>query len=181
MKTRNRVAPSAPPRTDSPSMAWCRFVSAACLDFDWSQVAADTIRDPRLAAVVAKGLESVGRYIQREIDRVEANAVAYAATTTPDPLPENDDDDPAPPVVDEPSDAAEHHNETPPIVVDERTAAAASLLGVDVGATEDQVRAALRARLASSKLHPEHGGDGEAAKELIAAKNLLVEQARSRR
>jgi hypothetical protein len=55
---------------------------------------------------------------------------------------------------------------------------AANLLGVELDATEDEIRAALRDRLASSRLHPDQGGDGEAAKELIAAKNLLVERAR---
>jgi hypothetical protein len=56
---------------------------------------------------------------------------------------------------------------------------AAELLGVPLDATEDVIRAALRARLATSRLHPDHGGDGVAATELIAAKNLLVERARS--
>lgn len=55
---------------------------------------------------------------------------------------------------------------------------AAELLGVPLDATEDVIRAALRARLATSRLHPDHGGDGKAATELIAAKNLLVERAR---
>jgi hypothetical protein len=56
---------------------------------------------------------------------------------------------------------------------------AAALLDVPLDATEDVIRAALRARLATSRLHPDHGGDGEAAKELIAAKNLLIERART--
>jgi hypothetical protein len=55
---------------------------------------------------------------------------------------------------------------------------AATLLGVSVDAGEDEIRAALRARLASSRLHPDQGGDGEEAKRLIAAKNLLVERQR---
>jgi len=181
MKARKHVAPPAPPRSDSPSMTWCRFVSAACLDFDWSQVAADTIRDPRLAAVVAKGLGSLGRYIQKEIDRVDAHTVDATPPTPTDALPDDDDDSP-PLDADEPSDTSEQRNEPPKsLVVDEKAAAAAALLAVDVDATEDEVRAALRARLASSKLHPDQGGDGEAAKQLIAAKNLLIERAKAGR
>ncbi len=62
--------------------------------------------------------------------------------------------------------------------VDSDAQRAANLLGVELDATEDEVRSALRDRLASSRLHPDQGGDGEAAKELIAAKNLLIERAR---
>jgi GNAT superfamily N-acetyltransferase len=40
-------------------------------------------------------------------------------------------------------------------------------------------RAALRSRLSASRLHPDQGGDGEEAKRLIAAKNLLVERLRA--
>src|SRR4051812_4153218 len=54
---------------------------------------------------------------------------------------------------------------------------AASLLGVTLDASPDEIRAALRSKFAESRLHPDHGGDGEQAKELIAAKNLLVERA----
>ena len=50
---------------------------------------------------------------------------------------------------------------------------AAALLGVSMDATATQLRAALRARLSSSRIHPDHGGDGE------ADKNLLVGRARS--
>jgi hypothetical protein len=55
---------------------------------------------------------------------------------------------------------------------------AAALLGVSLGASADEVRAALRRKLGASRLHPDQGGDGEHAKRLIAAKNLLVERAR---
>ncbi len=56
--------------------------------------------------------------------------------------------------------------------------AAAALLGVALDASIDEIRAALRRKLGASGLHPDHGGDGEQAKRLIAAKNLLVERAR---
>lgn len=55
---------------------------------------------------------------------------------------------------------------------------AAAALGVAATATEDEIRAALRAHLASSRLHPDHGGDGVEASRLIAAKNLLIERAK---
>jgi hypothetical protein len=180
MSKRKSAAPSV--LSDSPSITWCRLVSAACLDFDWSQIAADTIQDPRIAAVVAKGLQSLGRYIDGEIKRAEDAAAA------PPPMPvqsadEADDVDDAdargpdeqpPPIADSPAD-------DPPPVIDERAAAAAALLGVAIDATEDEIRSALRSRLASSRLHPDHGGDGEQAKNLIAAKNLLIERARAAR
>jgi hypothetical protein len=54
-------------------------------------------------------------------------------------------------------------------------------LGVGTDASPDEVRAALRARLSASPLHPDHGGDGEQAKRLIAAKNHLIERARAAR
>lgn len=60
-------------------------------------------------------------------------------------------------------------------------AAAAALLGVSPEASEDAIRAALRERLSASRLHPDHGGDGEEASRLIAARNRLVELARQRR
>ena len=72
---------------------------------------------------------------------------------------------------------AEYFDEAPE--VDEDARQAADLLGIDVDATPDQVRAALRARLAKSRIHPDQGGDGEEARQLIAAKNLLVERAQA--
>jgi hypothetical protein len=60
---------------------------------------------------------------------------------------------------------------------DERAATAAALLGVDLTASADEVRRALRARVFEARIHPDHGGNEETAKQLIAAKNLLVELA----
>jgi hypothetical protein len=53
---------------------------------------------------------------------------------------------------------------------------AAKVLGVSVDATADEIRAALRARMAETRAHPDQGGDGEEAKRLIAAKNLLIQR-----
>ena len=61
---------------------------------------------------------------------------------------------------------------------DEERIEAAEILGVDAGASPDEVRAALRRRLEVERLHPDQGGDEESAKRLIAAKNLLIQRAR---
>jgi hypothetical protein len=134
--------------------------------------------------MVGEAFRMIGTTIERDIVRADAEAAAAARATMPPPPPpaqpaEAPDEEPAdaakPPRVDTATD------ETPVIIVDEKAASAASLLGVDAAATEDEIRAALRARLSSSKLHPDQGGDGEEAKRLIAAKNLLIERARARR
>ena len=57
---------------------------------------------------------------------------------------------------------------------------AAILLGVDVDASESEVRAALRAHLTLSRLHPDHGGDHAKTALLLTARNLLIGRARSR-
>jgi hypothetical protein len=69
----------------------------------------------------------------------------------------------------------------PPVVFDPELVQAAELLGVKPDATEDEIRAALRRHLATSGLHPDHGGDGEQAKRFIAAKNLMIDRARKAR
>jgi hypothetical protein len=55
---------------------------------------------------------------------------------------------------------------------------ARAILNVAVDASPDEIRAALRSKLRDSRLHPDQGGDGEEAKRLIAAQNLLLERAR---
>jgi hypothetical protein len=51
---------------------------------------------------------------------------------------------------------------------------ARSLLGVTAFDGPDEIRKALRTKLAASALHPDQGGNGEEATKLIAAKNLLI-------
>ena len=74
-------------------------------------------------------------------------------------------------------------DETDEPTADEATADeldAAQHLGISVDASADEVRAALRERLASSRIHPDQGGPLAAASRLIAAKNLLCDRARRR-
>jgi hypothetical protein len=67
---------------------------------------------------------------------------------------------------------------TPPIVEMPRTPAdAATLLGVAIDAGADEIRAALRAKMAHG-VHPDHGGDARIAQQFIAAKNLLIDNLR---
>jgi hypothetical protein len=56
-------------------------------------------------------------------------------------------------------------------------AEAAKLLAIDVDASPDEIRAALRAKMSAGGVHPDHGGDERVAKRLIAARNLLIERA----
>ncbi|MCU1280969.1 MAG: hypothetical protein JWM53_4515 [bacterium] len=57
---------------------------------------------------------------------------------------------------------------------------AADHLGISVDASADEVRAALRERIAASRIHPDQGGAHADAARLIAAKNLLCDRARRR-
>jgi hypothetical protein len=57
---------------------------------------------------------------------------------------------------------------------------AAIIIGVELDATEAEIRAALRQQLRETQLHPDHGGDADGAKSLVAAQNLLIERARRR-
>ena len=66
----------------------------------------------------------------------------------------------------------------PTVMVVDPFVDAAKVLGVELTADADEIRAALRRRMSESRVHPDHGGDGDLAKKLIAAKNLLVERIR---
>jgi hypothetical protein len=64
----------------------------------------------------------------------------------------------------------------PPWTNAPRVVAAAWRLGVEVTATADEVRAAMRKKMVTANAHPDQGGDPAVAKEIIAAKNLLIER-----
>src|SRR5215831_7235153 len=51
---------------------------------------------------------------------------------------------------------------------------AAILLGVSIDASADEIRSAFRTRL--REIHPDHGGDAEATRRLIAARDLMMER-----
>jgi len=59
---------------------------------------------------------------------------------------------------------------------DDDSLAAAMLLEVNLDASADEIRRALRRKLSVQRLHPDQGGNGVAAVRLIAAKNLLIER-----
>lgn len=59
---------------------------------------------------------------------------------------------------------------------DDDVLAAAILLEVNIDASADEIRRALRRKLSILRLHPDHGGNGVEAARLIAAKNLLIER-----
>ena len=83
-----------------------------------------------------------------------------------------------------PTDVGETDDETDDEKSDDEATAdeldAAKQLGIRVDASADEVRAALRERIAASRIHPDHGGAHAAAARLIAAKNLLCDRARRR-
>lgn len=72
---------------------------------------------------------------------------------------------------------AEHT--TAPDPAGDEAMSAATLLGVPLDAGVDEIRAALRTKLSATRLHPDHGGNESEAKRFIAAKNFLVERART--
>jgi hypothetical protein len=150
---------------------WRRVVSTACLKCDWTSVARVALGSNELAAMVGEALRMIGRSIEADIARVQPEEPPPPPIES---IPSVDES----PKADTPRVEAEAPK--PPIsAADEAAVNAAELLGIAVDATADEIRAALRARLSSSKLHPDQGGDGEEAKRLIAAKNLLVERIRA--
>jgi hypothetical protein len=140
---------------------------AAPVGVDWREVARSALGSAFLAGLLGGALHVLGRVIEAEARaavehmRDAGGAVDGGAETAADA-----DADEAP-------QEEEHEGDD----LDE-AAEAAQLLGVGLDASESEIRAALRARLTDSRMHPDHGGDGEEAKRLIAARNLLVERAR---
>jgi DnaJ homolog subfamily C member 19 len=63
---------------------------------------------------------------------------------------------------------------------DPETAHAEVMLGVSPDASEAEIRAALRAKLIETRAHPDHGGNAESTRRLIAARDLLLERVRER-
>jgi len=61
-----------------------------------------------------------------------------------------------------------------PSLPDRAAVDAAALLDVPLDASAPQIRAALRSKLSASRAHPDHGGDDEETRRLIAARDLLL-------
>jgi hypothetical protein len=63
---------------------------------------------------------------------------------------------------------------------DDAAVAAALLLEVNLDASADEIRRALHRKLSIARLHPDQGGNGTRAAQLIAAKKLLIERQKKR-
>jgi hypothetical protein len=124
---------------------------------DWGEVARAALGSAFVAGILTGALHVLGKVLDAE--DIEERRDASPETDMPDD--------------------ADMEGEDQVADVDDDAQRAAAVLGVDLNASADEIRAALRARLADSQIHPDQGGDGEEAKELIAAKNLLIERARA--
>src|SRR5439155_16550453 len=122
---------------------------------------------PLLAALVGSAAVVIGKLVERELNA--------EPTPSPDPAVEPDIIDVVFEVLPEVepitgptiADDEPRAESRPAAPVDPQLAAAAALLGVTIDASADEIRAALRAALSSSRLHPDHGGDGAMGKRLI--------------
>jgi hypothetical protein len=154
---------------------------AAPLAINWREIARAAFGSAIVAGLVGGALHALGKVIEAELD-AEAKRLRDATSGL------HVDDVIGPGAVHEPAPGAFHTDvdgareddnapgdDNPP----DAAAEAAALLGVPLDASVDEIRAALRAHLTLSRLHPDQGGDGEEAKKLIAAKNSLVERARA--
>jgi hypothetical protein len=180
MTSRIESAPSAP----SPTAAIDRRETArtTALEVDWTKAAQAAFGSALFAGLIGGAVYVISKVMEADTHATTDQAPNDGAYTpfiyaTSDDV---DDDDLAEDAPGDEHEDDEAHAEVAPItVIDEKMAQAAAALGIAASASEDEVRAALRARLSSSRLHPDHGGDGEQAKRLIAAKNLLIERARA--
>lgn len=184
MSTGNDNGPAAP--TPPAAIDWRKVARATCLEVDWSKVAHSALGSVFLAGLVGGALHVIGKVIEAEIRADAETARSDAAEALADEcerIADTIDGDADEASADDSASAGEAEpdaDETEPApFVDDKAAHAAALLGVDANASEDEIRAALRSLLSGSRLHPDHGGDGEEAKRLIAAKNLLIERARA--
>lgn len=136
---------------------------------DWAELRRTALGPALVAGVVGGALYVIGKMVEADIR--QRTAVRDAA-----PAPAAGDEQTSDAVGEAPADVG--GSECDADDADDDAVRAALLLGVQLDATQDQIRAALRAHLTFSRLHPDHGGDSEEAKCLIAAKNLLIERAR---
>jgi hypothetical protein len=171
MSTKNE--PTAPSAVQS-GFDWHEFARGTCTRVDWTTIAQRALGSATLALLVGGAVNVIGRAIEADMRAKRVAAAARAAAEADiidaeyEAMPEIE---PAPASAS--SDAADPKAQAAQ-PIDRDAAAAATILGVAVDASADEIRAALRRALSESRLHPDHGGDGEEAKRLIAAKNLLI-------
>ena len=169
--TTKASSPGAPPPT---TVSWRDVVLAVCTQVDWKAIATAALDSRPLGeafgesvVLIANVLVAEGRKPKRKRSPPTKQRPTVDA---PRPQP--------PPVEDAPPAVGEAEQSKAP-AVDHAVSEAALLLGLSVEATETQIRSALRKRLSESRAHPDHGGDGEHAKRLIAARDLLLTHVRS--
>ena len=175
MNTKPSAATAPPPGT----VTWRDVVLAACKQVDWKAIATAALDSPGLGELfgesvilIANVFAAEGRKPRRPrpSPAKKARRVIKDSPTEP-PTPK--------------AEAQAPDVETPevptPQPVDAAVLTAAAMLDVTVDATEQQIRSALRARLSESRAHPDHGGDGDHAKRLIGARELLLKHVRSQR
>jgi hypothetical protein len=166
------------PSAERSGIDWRKIASATCTKVDWTTVAQRALGSATLAMLVGGAVAVIGRAIEADLQARKAGQaqaadepsvidVPYEVVSDAAPIPE--------PTVRDDDTAVSEEIQAPPIDVE--AANAAALLGIAIDASADEVRAALRRALSASRLHPDHGGDGEQAKVLIAAKNLLIDRA----
>ena len=126
-------------------------------DIDWNEVARKALGSAVLAAFVGGAMQVLGDVIRAELKAAPKRTHGGGAA----PVEE----------------AVESEQ---PVACRDEFEKAGEVLGVDPEAGQSEIRAALRARLAESRVHPDQGGDPEEAKRLIAAQNLLLDYARFR-
>jgi hypothetical protein len=110
----------------------------------------DHLADIALGATVALGVVAGGLHLWAWAQRREADRVRAAE-------------------LDDSLASAADQTEIDPGVIE-----AAALLGISPMANRADVRAALRTRLSTDAIHPDQGGDAEAARRLIEARDLLL-------
>jgi hypothetical protein len=125
-------------------------------DIDWREIAKAAISSAFVVGIVGGALHALGKMLEIEAENTVEPSVGQVRDADT-----------------EPSNRIEQDGNDKDVI------AAATVLGVAPSASETEIRTALRARLASSGLHPDHGGDGIEAAKLIAAKNLLIERLRN--
>lgn len=173
------IAKKEHPSAELPTVLdWREVAGTPCAKIDWARVAQTALGSALLAGLVGGAMHVIGRVIETE-RAPGADSVDAEVGRMPDDQAGHTETDG--------EEGTEQCNrfdgaaEASAVTEGSDVVEAAQLLGVDLNASEDAIRAALRTHLSSSGLHPDHGGDGKQATRLTAARNLLIERARANR